>query len=933
MSITIDFYHNEKQSILQKSVKSKKNIQKDQNNQIEMIFSPKPKEVYLNNEEVFTHTLFSQFLRRLPPNFSMTKITASTKSFSGNLPKPLYMSKIRCHNIDGTLTNIFTVYFAQNSQVFMKLHKKSACMDFQIMNIPKKISAASCYRWKLVNGFSDTQPFKLMHSYVINFKKPGFLSALNRDEINLYTLSEKSHRETRILDHTTSINDLVESLPGDKYVIFENESNKQENPFMLNDQKVQQFAWIVPWASSAIDQADYIELDGTFKSCRPFTAFVLQAVRKNTGIPLCLVLTPTESAASFSFAYHCLEKSTNKVDKLRSLEVLADLGSGISSFVTDELNKEFVYACHRHLIENAGSNSLNGSYVKRMLRLNNEEEFTSYLYLINCTFRDSDDPPLGEKESSKLFSLIRKYPTWAKWMRQGIHMSTCSNHAEGFHRVLNKATNCKRSFVTRIGEVVKAIESRYRNIISGKSLQDTYKRRYNKLKDLMKIKIDVKNQKLDDFLQEKCTCAEGNYHRSIYGMTFEESPCICNIGKFQKCPKVEPIQVEIEPSKKIPHDLIEIKEQKFIKSTPWFFAKSKKQRKSTCIISLKNELMALKPNSVFLDNAKKWTNDLFASTHSSLYDIQKAICTYFRFLNIKLNNMSDEQCAIHYLNLDKIIRNPHMKISDINLKQIPNMHHVEDEPDFQKIFNEMSEIFNFFLERFGLNSADIIINEDTLENVYIKFIHDLESMKGKENIENLFNSFLELLKQLNNDCIILSVQAAYMVLKDKLWKEEDENLEYNNNDLDFYYIEEMERELETSDEEDVETPLKNIRKAIPLPIDNEDQDNETEAQKENKGKKVNISKKIITQPKKSKLLKMNGEFISTNEEEIKRQKIDVMSIMQTRSRGKKPEFNDSRRKTQDQLIEDTGMGFTSVKLRTKKGTYGLRINPDKPMNF
>jgi hypothetical protein len=58
-------------------------------------------------------------------------------------------------------------------------------------------------------------------------------------------------------------------------------------------------SWVARWARPALVRADYFELGATYQAGRPYAAIVPTAVIRNAGVPLGLVLTPTERAASY----------------------------------------------------------------------------------------------------------------------------------------------------------------------------------------------------------------------------------------------------------------------------------------------------------------------------------------------------------------------------------------------------------------------------------------------------------------------------------------------------------------------------------------------------------------------------------------------------------------------------------------------------------
>jgi hypothetical protein len=232
--------------------------------------------------------------------------------------------------------------------------------------------------------------------------------------------------------------------------------------------------WVSRRAPAAFDAASYIQLDCSFKPSYPYSYCTPQAIINNEAIPLGFIMTPTEREATFAWFYQDLELMHGGT--LPPKPILSDRGLGLIAFGLHIMAHFF---CYRHLIENFGARGLLGILVTRVLRLPSEDAFRAALQevvdeadLLLSNERITDDDHkcfidfLGGRDGSEY--------RHGRWLRIRYGVSTCSNHAERFHRTVNKRTKGKQILLVRLAILVDAINEKIDRYQDGRFRQLRY---------------------------------------------------------------------------------------------------------------------------------------------------------------------------------------------------------------------------------------------------------------------------------------------------------------------------------------------------------------------------------------------------------------------------------------------------------------------------
>ena len=260
--------------------------------------------------------------------------------------------------------------------------------------------------------------------------------------------------------------------------------------------------YLSPIIRSVMEVCRYYQLDTSFYVFKDYVYCVPQFVVANCGIPLGIIVGRSETAGLYTCLLRgilqwdqALTKQTGTslgiFEKFKKMPYLSDNHSSLASYGNG--NNLTQYLCHRHIIERFGANSLIAICVRILLDCYSEEEFRVQLDITNkiierrfermksltgkvpqtflegiTKYAEFSDQSITEDNGALTFrpivrckaefSPIRK---WALWIRNGV--SSCSNHAEAFHRVLNELIRTKGGkpqFFAALIDVIHEIEKK-----------------------------------------------------------------------------------------------------------------------------------------------------------------------------------------------------------------------------------------------------------------------------------------------------------------------------------------------------------------------------------------------------------------------------------------------------------------------------------------
>jgi hypothetical protein len=329
-----------------------------------------------------------------------------------------------------------------------------------------------------------------------------------------------------------SLGFLLNQFPGDFHVY---QVPDEERALMLENNGVHILRWVAPWALTVLENADFYELDASFKAIRPYVFCVPLAVRHNVGIPLGLVLGPSETEEMFRmFADALIEKGFDR-EQLRALPLLSDEGSALRAYARGYHSLH--YACFRHWLEGLGSRTLAALLARRLLftrtRAAYDAIFTQTLSDFVAACHAGEVTQRAERKFAQIFGIVLplssnphvlpittagKFLHQALWSARGTAgVSACSNHAEGLHGRLNAVTASHRSAITRLASILQLLQKKVQEYP-----KKVAKSRHRILADLQKTAKKFHYTQLTD-----CPSGDVCDHGAILSRRFGcELPCL-----------------------------------------------------------------------------------------------------------------------------------------------------------------------------------------------------------------------------------------------------------------------------------------------------------------------------------------------------------------------------------------------------------------------
>ena len=265
-----------------------------------------------------------------------------------------------------------------------------------------------------------------------------------------------------------------ESFP----LIFQDEGTKK---------RLHSMVYLDGFYKDIINQADFIELDTSFKVFTPYVFSVPTAIISNESFPLGFSIGPSESFEIYNNFYEILKDVDQETyTKFVSLAVLSDEGTALRKLcITYQIAQFF---CYRHIIEKFGANSQIAVIVRKLIFFEEKMDFyhywNTYIHLITSVYIDANED--NKKRFSKLFnthydeqSKILTPPNFDEqslWERGPLHISTSTNHVESAHQKLNAKTRKIRNFMKKIEILLDHIHTRHINASKRPNLRHLIKK-------------------------------------------------------------------------------------------------------------------------------------------------------------------------------------------------------------------------------------------------------------------------------------------------------------------------------------------------------------------------------------------------------------------------------------------------------------------------
>lgn len=355
---------------------------------------------------------------------------------------------------------------------------------------------------------------------------------------------DKTIERTRIIkiNPDKTIDGVLNSMGGKYFRFHSNEDiNSSEFPFQI-------FCWFSPFFDSIVKSEYFhliktVELDATFSALEPYVISIPLLIYRNTGIPIGLLASVSESTSLYSLFFEALKKldSENPEEKFSYFKIFQE-----KKFLTDEhksflkLQKKYgieIHNCFVHLIRSVGANSLLGYLLSEILyqysynewQNNYERLYQEFKYLYEI--KDEKSDKIRFEKVSKIFgrdpsgNSIEINPNYSQIFNRIIdNIPTTTNHIESLHCQINQITSGARSLSLKLAYICKYINDR--TLRSNSSSENNLKSYLNLLNQKALNKISMNSIEKNKYSNEKCECGKNVYYSHLFGI---KVPCIHQI--------------------------------------------------------------------------------------------------------------------------------------------------------------------------------------------------------------------------------------------------------------------------------------------------------------------------------------------------------------------------------------------------------------------
>lgn len=360
----------------------------------------------------------------------------------------------------------------------------------------------------------------------------------NVSPFNQKTINRNKHK---IMNPDDSIIGVLENFGGMLFIFNSSEPiDEKQFPFGV-------FSWLTPYfndivSSQYFEYAATIELDATFQVLAPYKICVPLLIYRNSGIPLGILVSPSEKFSLYSMFFESLKKLDNELGnsendnslfkKFQNKKYLSDEHKAFQK-LSKEYNLEF-YNCFVHLIRSIGANSLLGFLLSDILYTFSGDEWSKnifrYFHILKQLYeeRNEKDEYRFEKVSQVLGinlkgqSIPMKKEYSPLFIRKENIIPTTTNHIESFHKQLNGIINGSRlSLPLRFAYIIKYIIDR--TIRCNLNAQENLKTHFNRIKNIAKKAVLQNPDSIINYSKEICFCDKDWYYSAVYNIII---PCV-----------------------------------------------------------------------------------------------------------------------------------------------------------------------------------------------------------------------------------------------------------------------------------------------------------------------------------------------------------------------------------------------------------------------
>lgn len=430
------------------------------------------------------------------------------------------------------------------SKIYSKLHTKERIVYLFKNKIRQSLDPNLPIQVENNKGISEFSDF--YNNQSVDKTKQNQITASLFYSVAPFDLKTIKRTQYKTLNPDNSLEGIFNNFGGTLFKFHPKESiNLTEYPFEV-------FAYFSPYFEEIVESTQFeiattIELDATFRVLSPYALCIPTVIFRNTGIPLGILISPSEKTSLYCMFFEALKKFDEV--KENSEENSLFLKFIKKKYLTDE-HKSFtklstiygleMYNCMVHLIRSIGANSLLGLLLKDMLFTFSGEEWSNNLSRFYHTFnilyefsdkKESDirfikvSQVLGLDSYGNEVQVKKEYSPLYKRLEYNVPSTT--NHVESMHKQLNTIIKGKRlSLQLRLAITIKYIIDRtFRTDISAHLNLKSH------LKNLQKNaeKAISKNKNIKSYyMKSYCNCYKQIYYSELFWTTI---PCIHTILK------------------------------------------------------------------------------------------------------------------------------------------------------------------------------------------------------------------------------------------------------------------------------------------------------------------------------------------------------------------------------------------------------------------
>lgn len=288
------------------------------------------------------------------------------------------------------------------------------------------------------------------------YQSPRTIEKRGFEPITLGTFIQTAPGHSRI---ETQPKDRCDRAIGIEYSFKEGDQVKTE--------QLVRFSHCFPEMDEIIKEADYLEVDTSWKATPGYAYSDFHAIIKNRSVLVGFSIGLSETSENYLVGYDHIRSNLGEEAQqhLDSLPILCDMGRALRAAFGNPKNGHFhkLFYCHAHIIRAIGANSICGSLARRLLNASVFEEALErerhivrlvYEFLLSRKIIEPCEI-LRCMIENETYNGFLDTESWAMYARLPHSMGSCSNHTESFHSHVN--ANFKKLPKKTLVEGVEAI--------------------------------------------------------------------------------------------------------------------------------------------------------------------------------------------------------------------------------------------------------------------------------------------------------------------------------------------------------------------------------------------------------------------------------------------------------------------------------------------